>query len=157
MIASIKIQRRCAWSGVRGVCAWSGVSGVSTWSGVWEKSKKMWKVAKSLTRVLSAHSLFRILITMLTTQQKTATLKGNFGDFFLFVQSFYRPKTKTSFNRQFSPKSPKIGKKSCQRVQNSQNKDSTVNSVLRPTVGIHQFCPSSYCGNPFIYSSGFPQ
>ena len=65
MIAIIKNQRRCTWS---------GVSGVSTWSGVWEKSKKMWKVAKSLTRVLSAHSLFRILITMLTTQQKTATL-----------------------------------------------------------------------------------
>ena len=75
----------------------------------------------------------------------------------LFVQSFYRPKTQTSFNRQFSPKSPKIGKKSGQRVQNSQNKDPTVNSVLRPTVGIHQFCPPSYCGNPFIYSSGFPQ
>ena len=88
---------------------------------------------------------------------KLISLKGKLGDFFLFVQSFYRPKIKTSFNRQFSPKSPKIGKKSGQRVQNSQNKDSTVNSVLRPTVGIHQFCPSSYCGNPFIYSSGFPQ
>merc|ERR1712208_265871 len=71
-------------------------------------------------------------------------LKGKLGDFFLFVQSFYRPKTKTSFNRQFSPKSPKIGKKSGQRVQNSPNKDQvasdllweSINSVLRPTVGI---------------------
>ena len=32
-------------------------------------------------------------------------LKGEVRRFFLFVQSFYRPKTKTSFNRQFSPKS----------------------------------------------------
>ena len=52
-------------------------------------------------------------------------LKGKLGDFFLFVQSFYRPKTKTSFDRQFSPKSPKMGKKLGQRVQNSQNKDPT--------------------------------
>ena len=37
-------------------------------------------------------------------------LKGKLGDFFLFVQSFYRPKTKTSFNRQFSPKRPKLVK-----------------------------------------------
>ena len=66
-------------------------------------------------------------------------LKGKLGDFFLFVQSFYRPKTKTSFNRQFSPKSPKMGKKSGQRVQNSQNKDPTVNSGFRPTVGIHLY------------------
>ena len=28
-----------------------------TWSGVWSKSKKMWKVAKSLTRLLSEQSL----------------------------------------------------------------------------------------------------
>ena len=88
-------------------------------------------------------------------------LKGKLGDFFLFVQSFYRPKTKTSFNRQFSPKSPKIGQKSGQRVQNSPNKDQgasdllweSINSVLRPTVGIHQFCPPSYCGNPFFTNS----
>ena len=94
-----------------------------------------------------------------------STLKGKLGDFFLFVQSFYRPKTKTSFNRQFSPKSPKIGKKSGQRVQNSPNKDQvasdllweSINSVLRPTVGIHQFCPPSYCGNPLEYINGFPQ
>ena len=44
-----------------------------------------------------------------------------------------------------------MGQKSGQRVQNSQNKDPTVNSVLRPTVGIHQFCPPSYCGNPLEY------
>ena len=93
------------------------------------------------------------------------SFKGEVRRFFLFVQSFYRPKTKTSFNRQFSPKSPKMGQKSGQRVQNSQNKDQvasdllweSINSVLRPTVGIHQFCPPSYCGNPFIYWSGFPQ
>ena len=87
----------------------------------------------------------------------SSSLKGKLGDFFLFVQSFYRPKTKTTFNRQFSPKSPKMGQKSGQRVQNSQNKDPTVNSGFRPTVGIHQFWLPSYCGNPFIYWSGFPQ
>ena len=75
----------------------------------------------------------------------------------LFVQSFYRPKTQTSFKRQFSQESPKVGKKSDQRVQNSQNKDPTVNSGVRPTVGIHQFWRPTYCGNPFIYWSGFPQ
>ena len=80
-------------------------------------------------------------------------LKGKLGDFFLFVQSFYRPKTKTTFNRQFSPKSPKMGQKSGQRVQNSQNKDPTVNSGFRPTVGIHQFWLPSYCGNPFFTNS----
>ena len=92
-------------------------------------------------------------------------LKGKLGDFFLFVQSFYRPKTKTSVNRQFSPKSPKIGQKSGQRVRNSPNKDQvasdllweSINSGFRPTVGIHQFWLPSYCGNPFIYWSGFPQ
>ena len=100
----------------------------------------MWKSVKSIRRT------------------KSMILKGKLDDFFLFVQSFYRLKTKTSFNRQFSPKSPKIGKKSGQRVQNSPNKDQvasdllweSINSVLRPTVGIHQFCPPSYCGNPFF-------
>ncbi len=88
-------------------------------------------------------------------------LKGKLGDFFLLAQSFYRPKTKTSFKRQFSPKSPKIGQKSGQRVRNSPNKDQvasdllweSINSVLRPTVGIHQFCPPTYCGNPFFTNS----
>merc|ERR1712051_793304 len=80
-------------------------------------------------------------------------LKGEVRRFFLFVQSFYRPKTKTTFNRQFSPKSPKMGQKSGQRVQNSQNKDLTVNSGFRPTVGIHQFWLPTYCGNPSILAS----
>ena len=82
-------------------------------------------------------------------------LKGKLGDF------FYWPQTKTSFKRQFSPKSPKVGHKSGQRVQNSQNKDQmasdllweSINSVHRPTVGIHQFCPRSYCGNPLFTNS----
>ena len=77
------------------------------------------------------------------------------------AQSFYRPQTKTSFKRQFSPKSLKVGQKSGQRVQNSQNKDQmasdllweSINSVHRPTVGIHQFCPRSYCGNPLFTNS----
>ena len=88
-------------------------------------------------------------------------LKGEVRRFFLFVQSFYRPKTRTSFNRQFSPISPKMDPKSCQRVQNSQNKDQMasdllwefINSVHRPTVGIHQSCPRSNCGNPLFTNS----
>ena len=44
-------------------------------------------------------------------EHKESDLKGKLGDFFLFVQSFYWPKTKTSFNRQFSPKRPKLVKK----------------------------------------------
>ena len=28
----------------------------------------------------------------------------------------------------------------------------SINSVLRAAVGIHQFCPPSYCGNPSILS-----
>ena len=71
--------------------------------------------------------------------------KGVLGNF-LLAQSFYRPQTKTSFKRQFSPKSPKVGQKSGQRVQNTQNKDQmasdllweSINSVHRATVGIHQ-------------------
>jgi len=35
--------------------------------------------------------------------------KGEVRRFFLFVQSFYRPKTKTCFNRQFSPPAEKRG------------------------------------------------
>ena len=102
---------------------------------------------------------------MVITHWRVGGLKGKLGDFFLFVQSFYRPKTMTSFNRQFSPKSPKIGQKSGQRVRNSPNKDQvasdllweSINSGVRPTVGIHQFWRPSYCGNPLEYINGFPQ
>ena len=44
-------------------------------------------------------------------------LKGKLGEKFLLAQSFYGPQTKTSLNRQFSPKSPEVGQKSSQRVQ----------------------------------------
>ena len=94
-------------------------------------------------------------------------LKGKLGDFFLLAQSFYRPQTKTSFKRQFSPKSPEVGQKSAQRAQKSLNKDQVSfkllmestfhnsglqatdgihNSVLQAADGIHipQFCPPSY-------------
>ena len=39
-------------------------------------------------------------------------LKGKLGEIFLLAQSFYQPQTKRSLKRQFSPKSPKVGKKS---------------------------------------------
>ena len=85
-------------------------------------------------------------------------LKGKLGDFFLLAQSFYRPQTKTSFKRQFSPKSPKVGQKSGQRVQNWPNKNQvasdllreSTDSVIRAAEGIHQFCPPTYWGNPLV-------
>ena len=65
-------------------------------------------------------------------------LKGKLGDFFLLAQSFYRPKTKTSFNRQFSPKRPKLVK--------NQAKGSEIHQIRT------KWHPS-YCGNPSILSS----
>ena len=61
-----------------------------------------------------------------------------------------------SFNRQFSPKSLKVGQKSGQRVQNWPNKNQvasdllreSTDSVIRAAEGIHQFCPPTYWGNP---------
>ena len=87
-----------------------------------------------------------------------SSLKGKLGDFFLSAQSFYRPQTKTSYKIQFSPKSPKVGQKLGQRVQNSQNKNQvssdllgeSTNSVIRAAGGIHQFCHPTCWGNPLI-------
>ena len=41
-----------------------------------------------------------------------SALKGKLGKKNLLAQSFYRPQTKRSLNRQFSPKSPEVGQKS---------------------------------------------
>ena len=62
--------------------------------------------------------LERININLIPSLLSTLppALKGKLGDFFLFVQSFYWPKTKTSFKRQFSPKSPYVGQKLAQRA-----------------------------------------
>ena len=65
-------------------------------------------------------------------------IKGEVRRFFLFVQSFYWPKTKTSFNRQFSPKRPKLVK--------NQAKGSEIHQIRT------KWHPS-YCGNPSILSS----
>ena len=73
-----------------------------------------------------------------TKNQFMIELKGKLGDFFLFVQSFYWPKTKTSFNRQFSPKRPKLVK--------NQAKGSEIHQIRT------KWHPS-YCGNPSILSS----
>ena len=72
--------------------------------------------------------MLTMMRVMVMVRLNVDSLKGKLGDFFLFVQSFYRPKTKTIFNRQFSPKSPKMGQKSGQRVQNSGNLNQTANS-----------------------------
>ena len=61
-----------------------------------------------------------------STRKRTS--KGEVRHFFSLAQSFYRPQTKTSLKRQFSPKSPEVGKKSGQRIQNSQNKNQIANS-----------------------------
>ena len=63
-----------------------------------------------------------------------------------------------SFNRQFSPKSLKMGQKCGQRVQNWPNKNQVAsdllrassNSVLRAAEGIHQLCHPTYWGNPLV-------
>ena len=65
-------------------------------------------------------------------------IKGEVRRFFLFVQSFYWPKTKTSFNRQFSPKRPKLVK--------NQAKGSEIHQIRT------KWHPT-YCGNPSILSS----
>ena len=88
--------------------------------------------------------------------QITCLIKGELKRFFLSAQSFYRPQTRTSFKRQFSPKSPKVGQKSGQRVKNWPNKNQvasdllreSTDSVIRAAEGIHQFCPPTYWGNP---------
>ena len=88
----------------------------------------------------------------------TFCFKGDVRRFFLLAQSFYRPQTKTSFKRQFSPKSPKVGQKSGQRVQKWPNKNQvasdllreSTDSVIRAAEGIHQFCPPTYWGNPLV-------
>ena len=133
------------WSRPRSSWCWR-------WQNPFQKNESK-NVAFHLWHTLAFNFLVGIL-PFLTLR----TLKGKLGDFFLLAQSFYRPQTKTSFKRQLSQKSPKVGQKSGQRVQNSQNKDQmasdllweSINSVHRPTVGIHQFCPRSYCGNPLF-------
>ena len=83
-------------------------------------------------------------------------LKGEVRRFFLLAQSFYWPQTKRSCNRQFLPKSPKVGQKSGQSVKNWPNKTpfasdllwESTNSVIGAAVGIHQFLHPTYCGNP---------
>ena len=95
-------------------------------------------------------------------------LKGKLGDFFLFVQSFYRPKTKTSFNRQFSPKSPKIGKNQAKGskihkirtlllILSSDLLWESINSVLRATVGIHLYTRVDSHSSSEDRIGGFPQ
>ena len=87
-----------------------------------------------------------------------SSLKGKIGEFLLLAQSFYRPQTKRSLNRQNSLKRPKVGQKSGQRVQNWPNKNqvasellrASTNSVIRAAEGIHQFCHQSYWGNPLV-------
>ena len=85
-------------------------------------------------------------------------LKGKLGNFFLLAQSFYWPQTKRSLNRQFSPKSPKVGKKSGQSVKKWPNKTplasdllwESTKSVIGAAVGIHQIWHRSCCGNPLF-------
>ena len=77
-------------------------------------------------------------------------IEGELERFFLSVQIFYRPQTKRNFKKQFSLKSPKVGQKLGQRVKNWPNKNQgNPPIVIRAAEGIHQFCPPTYCGNPF--------
>ena len=68
-----------------------------------------------------------------------AWFKGELNRFFLSAQSFYWPQTKTCFKRKFSPKSPKVGQKSGQRVKNWPNKNQVASDLLRlmaPSLGM---------------------
>ena len=86
------------------------------------------------------------------------SLKGKLGNFFLLAQSFYWPQSKRSLNRQFSPKSPKVGKKLGQSVKKWPNKTplasdllwESTKSVIGAAVGIHQMWHRSCCGNPLF-------
>ena len=85
-------------------------------------------------------------------------LKGKLGNFFLLAQRFYWAQTKRSLNRQFWPKSPKVGQKTGQSVKNWPNKTpfafnllwESTNSVIGAAVGIHQFLHPTCCGNPLF-------
>ena len=99
---------------------------------------------------LSCNSLCKFSFHLTLDQTVALPLKGKLG-ISLFAQSFYWPQTKRSLNRQFSPKSPKVGQKSGQSVKNWPNIKAP--SCIRPTVGIHQFCHQSCRGNPSIPSS----
>ena len=92
-------------------------------------------------RYLLRPIIFKYLMDFSTARY----LKGKLGNFFLLAQSFYWPQTKRSLNRQFSPKSPKVGKKSGQSVKKWPNKTplasdllwESTKSVIGATVGIH--------------------
>ena len=94
-------------------------------------------ITMNMIYAITAFSLFVLvdfvfhLIAMSDLVTKPKPLKGKLGDFFLLAQSFYLPQTKTSFKRQFSPKSPKVGQKSGQRVQNWPNKNQMAQSYCR--------------------------
>ena len=91
-------------------------------------------------------------------QNRVDYIKGEVRQFFLLAQSFYWPQTKRSLNRQFSPKSPKVGKKSGQSVKKWPNKTplasdllwESTKSVIGAAVGIHQIWHRTCCGNPLF-------
>ena len=97
-------------------------------------------------------------VQRLFSERTKTVLKGKLGNFFLLAQSFYWPQTKRSLNRQFSPKSPKVGKKSGQSVKKWPNKTplasdllwESTKSVIGAAVGIHQIWHRSCCGNPLF-------
>ena len=76
-------------------------------------------------------------------------LKGKLGKKKLLAQSLYRPQTKTSLERQFSPKSPEVGQKSGQRIKNSRNKNQTANS------GQQLLQESTYSGQQLLQESTY--
>ena len=79
-------------------------------------------------------------------------LKGKLGDF-LLAQSFYPNQTKRSLNKQFSPKSPKVGPK---WVKNKA-KGSKIHEIrTKQPIQANSYCRNppiqvnSYCRNPPI-------
>ena len=66
------------------------------------------------TKYMTTSNCFLSLVALsvnLTSKVGRKNLKGKLGEFFLLTQSFYRPQTKRSLKRQFSPKSTEVGQK----------------------------------------------
>ena len=81
----------------------------------------------------------------------TFCLKGKLGNFFYWLKVFIGPKLRQVSKGNFHRKAPKWVK--------NQAKGSKIHKIrtkgIRAAVGIHQFCPPSYCGNPLYIQHTF--
>ena len=144
ILAWPRLHRRFTW--VRHSCKQQGALQITE---VWKNRGRFCKIVRQKLK----QGIKRLTLFFADLQRFwPEVLKGELKRFFVSAQSFYRPQTKTSFKRQFSPKSPKVGQKSGQTVKNWPNKNQvasdllreSTDSVIRSAEGIHQFCPPTY-------------